>query len=763
MADRVEEIVLKLKIDNKEYQATINVSKGSLVDLVKLIDPFEQKFENAYKKITTELSKYNSATEQSVNELTNWIRTQNISIDNIEQTITRLQTETKALDVNSTGWQKSMAAVENLRGAQGKLITGYDKTTQSQRQMTTGVSSMNMAIGQFGFLLGDADMFMMNFRMGMMSVANNFPMVIQFMQYAKQEAAGLNLTLGQAFMQSIKGPGGLLLGVNAAMLAMNILARVFESTTDEVKEQKVEVDKLRDAYREFSKTTLEAAKAQMDAEIFKFENKGGIGARSKGEALAQQLVGSDLSDDEEERLETLYKQRSAIIGQIESLGELDNLRKRIAENEKAYYGVSEQNLNTQYRYLREFLDDKGWEATAENARKLLKEWVDADKKQLKELDKLNSDADKQQEKFAASRTKTLEDLLKTEMDDLTRKELIGKDYVELLEFYEEAQNKYQDHLKSFHNVKNQTELDGWNTVRELMESSLDAIKEKIEEEEKLTEKEIEAGRKKTEARVKNRADELKYLDEQKRWKLESTYKFESDPYQQRIKELDAEEAISLERAAHFQATEEEITNIKAYYARQREFIEQQSWMSQLTTVSNMLGQLAGMFNKHTAAYKTLAVAQVMIETYKGVAAASAPPPVGVGPVLAPFMTGLIIARGTLQAANIMKQNTTMPGYNEGGILPEGKVGFFEGKHDELIAPKDNFISVVNDLIHKNQIAVNGGGFVGGGYSNRDIVNELQSLKDEIKVLASRPARAFITQDDFNDGYNEADFEFRKGQ
>ncbi|NJD22623.1 MAG: hypothetical protein FIA82_08145 [Melioribacter sp.] len=763
MADEVKEILLKLKIDNKEYQATIDVSKGKLVELVKLIDPLEQKFESAYKKITAELSKYNSANTQSIETLTNWIRTQNISVDEIERAITQLTTETKQIDVNSAAWQKSMAVVENLRGAHGKLITGYDQTTQAQRQMTGGVNSMNMAIGQFGFLVGDADMFMVNFRMGMMSIANNVPMVIQFMQYAKQEAAGLNMTLGQAFFQSIKGPGGLLLGANAAMFAMNILAGAFSDTTEEVKKHEDEIDKLKQKYQELSKTTLESMKVQMDAEIFQLENKGGLGARSKGDALLQWITGSSLSDAEKDRLKLLYDQRAAIIGQVEATGELDNLKKRIQENEKAYYGVSEANLNTQYRYLREFLDDKGWAATAENARKLLKEWIDADKAYLKDLDKLNDDSDKKQKRFAEEKSKTLLGITQDELIAGAEKELRSKDYRELLELDETAQNNYLEFLQTFHNIKTETELKGFNAMKDTMEKTLKMIEDELKKREDLGDKEMDEIRKKIAAKIKAREDEWRYEEEQKKWQRESTYKYETDPFEQKKKELDAEEETSIERAQIFGATEEQITNIKAYYAKQREALEQQSAFAQLNIWQQQLSGLSKLFGKHTAAYKILALSVLGLETAKQMSAALSPPPVGLGPLTGYALWPVITANAGIQAATILQTKTDMPGYLEGGRLPFGKSGFVEGAHDEIIAPEKNFIQVVNDLIYRGQIAAMTGGPSGSGSSSdfNNVTNRLERIENLLEKNLSKPSRAFIVQEDFNNGFNQADFEARK--
>jgi DNA repair exonuclease SbcCD ATPase subunit len=56
-----------------------------LVDLIKLIDPLEQKFEQEYKKITAELSKYTSANESSNSNTYTMAEQQNLSLAQLKK------------------------------------------------------------------------------------------------------------------------------------------------------------------------------------------------------------------------------------------------------------------------------------------------------------------------------------------------------------------------------------------------------------------------------------------------------------------------------------------------------------------------------------------------------------------------------------------------------------------------------------------------------------------------------------------------------
>jgi hypothetical protein len=90
----------------------------------------------------------------------------------------------------------------------------------------------------------------------------------------------------------------------------------------------------------------------------------------------------------------------------------------------------------------------------------------------------------------------------------------------------------------------------------------------------------------------------------------------------------------------------------------------------------------------------------------------------------------------------------IPGFEEGGVLPQGKIGFFEGKHRELVAPEKDFISVVNDLVGQTQIAMNQAYIsIPGGSNNRELLNKIDKLTENIEKLAGRPARAYFDEDE----------------
>ncbi|NMB80994.1 MAG: hypothetical protein GYA14_04180, partial [Ignavibacteria bacterium] len=136
------------------------------------------------------------------------------------------------------------------------------------------------------------------------------------------------------------------------------------------------------------------------------------------------------------------------------------------------------------------------------------------------------------------------------------------------------------------------------------------------------------------------------------------------------------------------------------------------------------------------------------------------PPVGLGPVWGYTLWPFIAANAAAQTASIMAVNTK--GFAQGGILEPGKAGIFEGTHREIVAPEKDFISVVNDLVAKSQIAIAGGYYSGGSSINSSpLINKIDELNENIKRLAERPARAYLDNDEEIKIGDHYDYEMRR--
>lgn len=125
-------------------------------------------------------------------------------------------------------------------------------------------------------------------------------------------------------------------------------------------------------------------------------------------------------------------------------------------------------------------------------------------------------------------------------------------------------------------------------------------------------------------------------------------------------------------------TEEERTKVLETYTKKRLDIEQLQQDSAYNATKNTLQNAANLFSKQTAAYKLLASASAIIDTYQAANAAYKSTAVipYVGPVLAPIAAGVAVAAGLL---NVAKINSVS--------IPSG-ASFYEGGYTGSGNPRD---------------------------------------------------------------------------
>lgn len=136
-------------------------------------------------------------------------------------------------------------------------------------------------------------------------------------------------------------------------------------------------------------------------------------------------------------------------------------------------------------------------------------------------------------------------------------------------------------------------------------------------------------------------------------------------------------------------------------------------------VANAMGEIAGVFAKHTLAYQAFAKAQALIDTYTS-AEAAYKALVGipfVGPALAVAAAAAAIAAGLARVEQIGKVNIPQ-GFAEGGRLPSGKAGYVEGWHNEIIAPEKTFVEIFRNELRPQ---------IYGGTANYDLSGIKESL------------------------------------
>ncbi len=128
-------------------------------------------------------------------------------------------------------------------------------------------------------------------------------------------------------------------------------------------------------------------------------------------------------------------------------------------------------------------------------------------------------------------------------------------------------------------------------------------------------------------------------------------------------------------------------------------IKEQAEQAKLNAVSSALSAISAGVAKHTVLGKAAAIAQATINTYEAVAKA-----LTVGPILGPILAGPIGIMGMLQVHKIMATST--PGYALGGRLEQGKSGYIEGYHNEIIAPEKTFVDIMRHELIPKVINVN---------------------------------------------------------
>lgn len=181
-------------------------------------------------------------------------------------------------------------------------------------------------------------------------------------------------------------------------------------------------------------------------------------------------------------------------------------------------------------------------------------------------------------------------------------------------------------------------------------------------------------------------------------------------------------------AAKYGADAETLTLIDAVHAQRREEIAAAEAEHKMDMAQQSIGMVAGLFGQQTAAYKLLAIAQATMDTYRGAAAALAPPPVGAGPLFGPILAAATIAAGLGNVAQIMSVETPkMTAYATGGMALVGETG------PEIIAPAMDYAEgqamLINAVI--NRIGEGGIG------SDKRLLRKIDDLTDSINRWPDR--------------------------
>lgn len=270
MSDKLtREIKIKLSVDGKEVTGVLHVADEKLQQLAKNYTKYKSETESASKSTNTfalvldqfknELVEVSGTSENLTESVSDFIRMNGLSENQIADVINVLKQEKAALGVNTVEYQKYNQAIETITNAYGHARISGNATTNSISSMNKGTQAMNQTMGQFGWLLGDLDMMFVSFRHGMMSIANNIPMIVQGFGYTKDAIKDTGVTMKDALVGAIKGPGGVMIAINGLMFLINALAFVWDKQKKQIKENAEEVKNLANEYENLGKTQLDAA------------------------------------------------------------------------------------------------------------------------------------------------------------------------------------------------------------------------------------------------------------------------------------------------------------------------------------------------------------------------------------------------------------------------------------------------------------------------------------------------------------------------
>lgn len=711
MAESTQTLTFKLVIDGKEAHATLDFTKGEFVELEQQISKIAGARAPMLQQFAKDLSTVDLASEGAAASILEFIQVNQLTEKEISSVIQQLDAEARTLAVNSAAWKQKMAASMNLKAAMNNLVTQQVGMNNSTQAGIPGVNNMRMAMSQFGYALNDAQVFMVNFRMGLMGISNNIPMIVQNFVDAQRAGKGTTSTM-KMITQSIMGGGGLIIGINALMLVINLLPGLFDKSTESIEKQKEEIKKLRDEYAKLTREQLnnyiqtrEESLSQLqdkypEKRAGQFSSGTVVGGLGPGNVSREAYIVSDEAryGKDYDQVKKLEKELSALREVARDLGNIENIRNRILINQEQLLKLNENEASPFY-----YKNIVKTATSYEDAKKTLDGWIKADEelvKQRESTSKKNPAFEKAIKELEAAQTHQLNMADIEEKGDAVILSMKKEQLLKQIELYE----KYKQDVTGLLYELVETEAELQKALK------LPAIN--VEDPEDIILKDVLA--------------KEEYEKSLLNGSLESWYSSED-------KKISAYENYSDLKLA-----------LDKEYASRKAAIERKSAENTLSVISGTLGQLAGLFAQHTAAYKILAIAQAVMDTYRAanVALASAPPPWN---FIA--MAG-VIGAGLKNVDEIVKVGIDHPvGFEKGGRLPKGKMGFIEGFHDEIIAPEKDFNSAIKSttadavklalMDARNYISINQSSMTDFG----EVKGLLTSLKKQLDEGIN--ARAFL--------------------
>lgn len=223
MANDNQVLTFKLVIDGRESTGTLQLTKKEVEDINTSINKIQDR--PVLKQFARDLLLVNASAEEATAGIMDFIKYNGMTEPEIQSVISTLREEQRVLAVGSAQWRTHGQAIENLSSA-------YQRTIVQQRAFTGASNSARMAVGQFGFALGDASMIAVDFRMFLMSIGNNIPFIVQGLAQVSKEAKDANMSFGSFLKNNLDMSMKLVLGANALMFALQVLPAIFSKINE---------------------------------------------------------------------------------------------------------------------------------------------------------------------------------------------------------------------------------------------------------------------------------------------------------------------------------------------------------------------------------------------------------------------------------------------------------------------------------------------------------------------------------------------------
>lgn len=503
-----------------------------------------------------------------------------------------------------------------------------------------GVSQMNNALGQLGYGLGDASMFMVNFRMGMMSIGNNIPVVVNGLMQAKKAAEESGGTFKSVLVSSLAGPGGVMVAINGVIMLTQILSTVMQDSGKKAKETAAELEKVADSIVKLKSFTVESL----------FVTPEGL-QKLKDELYQDKKYLKELEQPSSNARGPSWEDPKEAKKRISDLKEEIEAKKLvIAAGEKLVTNEKEKNRLLQIL------------AGASN---------DVYGTHLKQLEaNAIKEAEENKKKLIA-----IDAEIKANQGNLVVLKALNEERAKIVKEEKKAKDKPEKE------AKDETE----KINKELMSGLSDLDMKKYRWKVDLLDKEVakfrEAG-----------ADELlikAYYNNQMR-KLDEdsagAFRIDKAANSGMISDNGLSTANPMKLVELTEAQNQAVVESHASMNESIRTMDKVTLDQKLSAIEAPLRMAQQIFPKHTAAYKLFAIAQATMDTYKGAntALATLPPPFG------SIMAGMTIAMGLVNVGKII--STKVPAYAKGGYIDSPTYGLIGEAGPEVVAPLGDFQS-----------------------------------------------------------------------